>query len=74
MSKLKRRLLWLDSPWRNWVKRTFWLYDVSDLTVGGHCGCCGKWTPNAIVALDWRITLCDVCEGTRKWESDEQVC
>ena len=44
---------------RAFCKDFFSLYDISDLTVGGHCGCCRAWVPNAIVARGWEWTLCN---------------
>lgn len=26
--------------------------------VGGHCGLCGKWIPDAVVPKSWAITMC----------------
>ena len=34
---------------KRWVKRHWGLYELSELTVGGHCGCCGRWVEKAIV-------------------------
>jgi len=47
---------------RNLIKRWFWLYDISDLVVGGHCGCCGAWVPLDIVEKGWAITVCEQCK------------
>ena len=44
---------------RKYVKRWFGLYDIEDLTVGGHCGCCGRWLPNEIVDKFFKWSLCD---------------
>jgi len=46
---------------RDRVKRWFWLYDISDLTVGGHCGCCGRWLALDIVEKGWEWTVCSEC-------------
>jgi len=46
---------------RNWIKRHFCLYDIEDLTIGGHCGCCGAWIHNEIVPEDWPYSLCQNC-------------
>ena len=46
---------------RNWIKYKFNLYDISDLQIGAHCGCCGKWIPNIIIEKDWSWDLCDNC-------------
>jgi len=49
--------------WRRLIpdKDVFGLYDISDLKVGGDCGCCGHWVPLAIVAKGCGWTLCDKC-------------
>jgi len=39
----------------------WYLYEVSELAIGGHCGCCGKWVDKAIVEKGWEWTLCDEC-------------
>lgn len=46
---------------RKWIKELFDLYDIDDLSVGAHCGCCGKWVDNDIVEKNWKITICDKC-------------
>jgi len=48
---------------RNFIKRKFNLYDIEDLTIGGHCGCCGKWIPDEIFGKSWEEGwgLCDNC-------------
>jgi hypothetical protein len=53
------RLLWM-------LRNRNYLVDIRSLTVGGHCGCCGKWVGNAIVDKDWRWTLCDRCAGDKR--------
>jgi len=47
---------------RNWIKNLFNLYDIDDLAIGGHCGCCGRWVSDCIVAEPWQITVCSKCE------------
>lgn len=32
-----------------------------DLVVGGHCGLCGAWMPDAVVEEAWRWGMCDKC-------------
>ena len=49
---------------REQVKRRFWLYDISDLEVGGHCGICGHWVALDIVEKGWAITICAKCAHT----------
>lgn len=49
---------------RRWVKRRFWLYDIDDLQIGGHCGLCGRWVPDCIVEKGprfWAVTICRRC-------------
>ena len=46
---------------RNWVKKFFGLYDIDDLIIGGHCGCCGKWIPNQIFEKIWSWGFCQEC-------------
>jgi hypothetical protein len=46
---------------RKYIKRLFDLYDIEDLRIGGHCGCCGKWVKDCIVPEDWAITICKKC-------------
>ena len=47
---------------RRWVKRKFNLYDIDDLQIGGHCGCCGIWISNVIVEKGNWWTLCNNCK------------
>ena len=51
-----------------WLKRKYKLYDYNELTVGGHCGCCGKWVDKAIVEKGWEWTLCesDCCKENER--------
>lgn len=46
---------------REWIKRHFGLYDIEDLQIGGHCGCCGKWIPDKILPKLWAVELCKKC-------------
>ena len=46
---------------KEWAKRHWHLYEVSELAIGGHCGCCGKWVDKAIVEKGWEWTLCNEC-------------
>lgn len=46
---------------RNWIKKRFNLYDIKDLTIGGHCGCCGVWIATALVPADWPYSICSKC-------------
>ena len=53
----------MKKRFRNWLKRKFNLYDIKDLTAGGHCGCCGQWVKDEILPITpfGGITLCDRC-------------
>ena len=51
----------MGRKFHNWIKRTFDLYDIEDLKIGGNCGCCGSWISNKIVIADWPWSLCDKC-------------
>ena len=53
---------------RNKVKSMFGLYDIGDLQIGGHCGCCGKWIPDEIFEKDWSW---GICKGKCKDEGKE---
>jgi len=46
---------------RKWLKRKFDLHDISDLRIGGHCGCCGNWVAYVIVEKVWAVTNCSTC-------------
>ncbi len=46
---------------RRWVKQHFGLYDLEDLVVGGHCGCCGTWMVGEILPRYWPWGLCRKC-------------
>ena len=46
---------------RKLIKRLFNLYDISDLVIGGHCGCCGKWIEDKIFFMDETWGLCEKC-------------
>ena len=46
---------------REWIKRRFDLYDIDDLTIGGHCGCCGAYIRDKILSKDWSWGICDKC-------------
>jgi hypothetical protein len=41
MKKIKLKL-------REKIKKIFNLYDINDLVIGGHCGCCGNYIPDEI--------------------------
>jgi hypothetical protein len=47
---------------RKLIKKWLGLYDLHDLRVGAHCGCCGHWIPEAIVEKDYSWDLCRDCE------------
>ena len=48
---------------RNWLKKKFDLYDIEDLQIGGHCGCCGAWISDEIFPNNWWDSwgLCKNC-------------
>jgi len=48
---------------RNLIKDRMNLYDISDLQIGGHCGCCGRWISDVIVSKEWSVSICDRCKG-----------
>ena len=50
---------------RNFIKYYFRLYDIEDLTIGAHCGCCGKWISGIIAVSAWPWDLCDKCKNGR---------
>jgi len=54
---------------KSWLRD--WLIDfiIRWIAVGGHCGLCGKWVENALVASYWRVTICNDC--LRENEGDE---
>lgn len=47
---------------RKLIKKWLGLYDLHDLRVGAHCGCCGHWISEAIVEKDYAWDLCRDCE------------
>ena len=40
--------------WQDFILRQF----HNHYQVGGHCGLCGRWIPNAIVYHYWAWTVC----------------
>ncbi len=46
---------------REWLKEKFNLYDIKDLTIGGHCGGCGDWINNIILPKNWAVGICKKC-------------
>jgi len=44
------------------IKNRWAMFDIRELTVGGHCGCCGAWVDKAIVEKGWKWTLYEKCE------------
>ena len=48
---------------RNFIKDRLGLYDIEDLQVGAHCGCCGRWVPGEIIEKCWPWAVCDTCSG-----------
>ncbi len=48
---------------RNWIKKIFQLYDITDLTINTHCGICGKSMPNTISEKGIEWSICINCLG-----------
>ncbi len=46
---------------RNIIKKLFNLYDINELQVGAHCGCCGNWMDKEIVPKENTWSVCDIC-------------
>ena len=47
---------------KKYIKKWFNLYEIKDLTVGAHCGCCGAWMEDEIVPkTSFAWSLCDKC-------------
>jgi len=44
---------------------------TSDIQIGGHCGCCGKWVPDILIDNSWPWTICDECINTSKDGGDK---
>jgi hypothetical protein len=56
-----------------WLNRNGF-YKYSDLQVGGHCGCCGKWVAYEILPKNWAVTVCKNClENDCKVDSEGNV-
>ena len=51
---------------RKQIKKYFDLYDIDDLIIGGHCGCCGKWVPDIIAPKLFPWGLCEKCQKDDK--------
>ncbi len=49
----------------SWIKAKITLYIVNtvieNITVGAHCGTCGKWVAPCLGVVEERWTLCDEC-------------
>ena len=43
-----------------WLEKHY-CYQIKDLQIGGHCGCCGAWIPNEIFPSYWAIGVCKKC-------------
>jgi hypothetical protein len=54
MKKIKLKL-------RKKIKKIFNLYDINDLVIGGHCGCCGNYISDEIFEKDWSWGMCREC-------------
>lgn len=57
---------------RELVKNWLGVYDLTDLRVGAHCGCCGKWIPEVIVEKNYSWGLCNDCENMAR-DSDGNI-
>jgi len=59
----------VDRFWR-WLawKISFWI--VQYLTVGTHCGLCGKWIPYEVGWAAWAWSVCKECEKGGKYTPD----
>jgi hypothetical protein len=46
------------------------IYKISELQIGGHCGCCGNWIPDEIFRATWWDSwgLCKECIGGMNYE------
>ena len=55
VQEVQKMFNWLRYRWEQFIYNQFNKY----YTVGGHCGLCGKWIPDAIVDKYWTWTLCD---------------
>lgn len=44
-----------------WIRELIVQVVLEELTVGGHCGCCGKWIAEHIVEVAWPWSVCDDC-------------
>jgi len=57
----------IEMKWiREKLKRHFDLYDIDDLQVGGHCGCCGKWISDQVLLKNWSVGICRACSERGK--------
>jgi hypothetical protein len=54
MKKIKLKL-------REKIKKIFNLYDINDLVIGGHCGCCGNYIPDEIFEKNFSWGICKKC-------------
>ena len=62
-SDLSALLGGLHRKFRNFIKNRMGLYDIADLQIGEHCGCCGAWIPNEISPKVWAVGLCGKCKS-----------
>lgn len=46
---------------KTWVREWFISFILRWIAIGGHCGYCGRWVPDCLVASYWRVTICDEC-------------
>lgn len=48
---------WLRQKIKRWLN----LYDIADLQIGAHCGCCGAWMSDTIIEIYWPWSICQRC-------------
>ena len=48
----------------DWIKRKIVDLILSEIQVGGWCGCCGAWIDHALVWMPWPYTICEECKKT----------
>ncbi|KKL25019.1 hypothetical protein LCGC14_2409520 [marine sediment metagenome] len=44
------------------LKRWLLALVVVELTVGAHCGLCGKWMEHELTYRSWAISICEKCK------------
>jgi len=56
---------WMDEVYPHWrCHLEQWsYYQINELAIGGHCGCCGRAMPREIFPKFWRWGICESCLG-----------